>query len=206
MYDISSKHIKKGIGFFSIFFFSGLIFAFVLAIPILEANHPFIFLFMILPVVFLLIGGIGIINIFKRINQVKRLNQIGKLYKNIPYTLEPTGMSVNGVEIMKPVAKFKLPSGEFLKLEGDARHDRVERDEDGYIDLVIDPDNHNNYFLDYNINRLEGNRSDDYYKSIDELNRELMNKTVPNKPYEYPKEFTFGNYDNIDNNRPYKPL
>lgn len=206
MYDISLKNIKKGIGFYSIFFFIGLFFGIFVIIPSFQTKEPLISLILIFPVVFLLVGGIGIINIFKRIKKVKRLNQVGKLYKNIPYTLVPSGMSVNNNQIMKPVAKFKLPNGSLISLEGDPRHDFVKGDSDGYIDLVLDPDDYSNYFLDYDINRIGGNRSDDYYKSIDELNREEQNQVGSKKTYEYPKGFTFGNYDGSNDGRPYKPL
>lgn len=204
MYDVDCKNIRKGIGFHLIFFSVGLFFGVCMIAPIIQINEPIVFIFILFPLVFLLIGGIGIANIFKRMQLVKRLNQCGKLYKNIPYTLKPSGMSVNGVEIMKPVVEFKLPNGQLVTLSGDARHDRVHGDEDGYIDLVIDPDNYNNYFLDYNINRLEGNRSDDFYKSFEELEREKNNQN-PMK-YQYPKEFTFGNHNNSNDGRPYKPL
>ncbi len=212
MYDIDCKNIWKGLGFYMIFFIVGIAFLFpILMVPADDGEAGlFILMFLILPVVFILIGGINIIKVFKRVKQVKRLNQVGVLYKNIPYTLASTGMSVNDVPILKPVVKFKLPNGEFVTLSGDARHDRKDRDSDGYIDLVLDPDNYDNYFLDYDINRLGGNRKEDYYKTFEELKREQEERIAASQTskntYQYPKDFTFGNYDNSSDGRPYKPL
>ena len=218
MYDIELKNIWKGIGFYAIFFFSGALFLLPILLPLInvietEPDAEFTLMFLLLPGVFMIVGGLGIANVFKRVKQIKRLNQVGILYKNIPYDLVPTGMTVNGVDILKPIVKFKLPNGELVSLAGDARHDRITRDGDGYIDLVLDPENYDNYFLDYDINRMGGNRPEDFYKSLEELKRDeenkynnVQNNNSSNNSYKYPNDFSFGKYDNSNDGRPYKPL
>lgn len=52
---------------------------------------------------------------------------------------------------------------EKVKLKGDPRHDRKLIDTDGMVDLVIYESNPSNYFIDFEINRLSGNQSTDYY-------------------------------------------
>ena len=124
----------------------------------------FVMLFLIIPVIAIYIGFKKVREVNKRINVVKHLNQIGKLVKGIPYTLESTGMSVNDRSVLKPVVNYQLPNGNFVRLEGDPRHDFKERDEDGLVDMLIDEENPELYYIDLEINRYSGNRSEDYYK------------------------------------------
>ena len=42
--------------------------------------------------------------------------------------------------------------------------DRKVADADGMVDLIIDENDPNNYFIDFEINRLTGNLPTDYYK------------------------------------------
>ncbi len=131
-----------------------------------------------IPVILLLVGGINILKINKRIKVIKNLNINGKLVKNLPYELKPTNVSINGENIKKPVVEYTLPSGVIVPLYGDPRHDNIMFDNDGLIDLVIDEKNPNNYFLDYNINRISGNLPEDFY--IDP-NREKEGEYLTNK-------------------------
>lgn len=47
---------------------------------------------------------------------------------------------------------------------GDARYDRKTFDSDGRVDLLIDENNPENYFIDFEINRINGNLPQDYYQ------------------------------------------
>ena len=73
-------------------------------------------------------------------------------------------MKVNDVSIQCPVVKYTLPSGETIELKGDPRHDRKLSDDDGMVDLVIDESNPENYFIDFEINRISGNLPSDYFQ------------------------------------------
>ncbi len=121
--------------------------------------------FIILPIVFIIIGIKNISKVNKRIKQINELNTKGKLVKNLPYTLVNSGMTVNNVQIKKPIVEYTLPSGTTITLEGDARLDRKLADSDGLVDLVIDLNNPDNYFIDFEINRLSGNLEEDYYNN-----------------------------------------
>ena len=103
---------------------------------------------------------------------IKELNKKGKLVKNLQYHLEDTGMSVNHVQIQRPVVEYTLPSGSVVTLYGDPRHDGKLYDADGMVDLVIDENNPNNYFIDFEINRLTGNLPTDYYNPDNSSNIE----------------------------------
>lgn len=128
-----------------------------------RGNNKWILLFLLLPIVFIGTAVYNIIKVNKRIKLINNLNTTGKLVKNLPYRLENTGMSVNGIQIQKPVVDYTLPSGTTITLQGDPRHDKKVADKDGMVDLVIDEANPNNYFIDFEINRLSGNLPTDYY-------------------------------------------
>ena len=128
-----------------------------------KSGNSFVLIFTILPIIMIVIGIVNMLKINKRIKQINALNSNGKLAKNLPYYLEDTGMAVNDVKIKRPVVDYILPSGEKVKLKGDPRHDRKLIDTDGMVDLVIDESNPSNYFIDFEINRLSGNQSTDYY-------------------------------------------
>ena len=128
-----------------------------------RGNNKWILLFLLLPIVFISVAVYNIIKVNKRIKLINELNTTGKLVKNLPYRLENTGMSVNGVQIQRPVVDYTLPSGTTITLQGDPRHDKKVADKDGMVDLIIDEANPNNYFIDFEINRLSGNLPTDYY-------------------------------------------
>ena len=62
--------------------------------------------------------------------------------------------------------KFKdlLLNMYYLVEYGDARYDRKTFDSDGMVDLLIDENNPENYFIDFEINRINGNLPQDYYQ------------------------------------------
>lgn len=128
-----------------------------------RGNNKWILLFLLLPIVFIGTAVYNIIKVNKRIKLINNLNTTGKLVKNLPYRLENTGMSFNGIQIKKPVVDYTLPSGTTITLQGDPRHDKKVADKDGMVDLIIDEANPNNYFIDFEINRLSGNLPTDYY-------------------------------------------
>lgn len=120
--------------------------------------------FMALPLLFIGIGVYQFIKINKRVKAIEELNQRGKLVKGLPYRMEDTGTVINNVPIQRPVVDYVLPSGVTVTLRGDSRFDKKSFDGDGLVDLVIDESNPDLYFIDFEINRLTGNTSSDYYK------------------------------------------
>ena len=103
------------------------------------------------------------IKINKRVRIINELNQKGKLIKNLKYHLENSDITINNVKIQRPVVDYKLPSGSIITLYGDPRYDKKSFDSDGLVDLVIDESNPDNYFIDFEINRISGNLPSDYY-------------------------------------------
>ncbi len=128
-----------------------------------KGNNWLFLLFMLMPTIFIVIGWIFIHKTNVRVKKVEALNQTGKLVKGLPYRLEQSNIEINERPLMKIVVDYRLPNGETVQLEGDPRYDRKESDEDGKVDLVIDEQDPKNYFIDFEINRVGGNRTSDYY-------------------------------------------
>ncbi len=132
-----------------------------------ESNITLLSLIMIAPALFGIVGIVLLTKVNKRIKSIKELNERGKLVKNLPYTLENTGTIINGVAIQRPVVSYKLPTGIMVSLYGEPRYDQKTSDDDGMVDILIDENNPDNYFVDFEINRLSGNRPSDYYEKPD---------------------------------------
>lgn len=136
--------------------------------------------FELIPIIFIVVAVVNIIKINKRIKVIMNLNKNGKLIKNLPYRLEDSGIVKNNVSIQRPVVNYTLSSGSTITLRGDARHDRRNYDADGMVDLLIDENNPDNYFIDFEINRLSGNLPQDYYQQAPERNEVNQNLEVEN--------------------------
>ena len=59
---------------------------------------------------------------------------------------------------------YTLPTGITLTLESEPRDDTLTLPKEGYADLLIDENNPDRYFIDTNINRIGGNKEEDFYK------------------------------------------
>lgn len=103
----------------------------------------------------------------KRLKMINELNQKGKLVKKLPYSLENTRAEVNGVPVKRVVVNYTLPTGVVVTLYGDPRYDNKLSDSDDMVDLLIDENNPDNYYIDFEINRLSGNLPEDYSNPSD---------------------------------------
>ncbi len=143
-----------------------------------KSSNYIILIALIIPIIFIVVAVLNMKKIDKRVKTIQELNKTGKLVKKLPYRLVDTGMTVNNVRIKKPVIDYILPSGTVIQLDGDARHDRKSFDADGMVDLVIDESNPNNYFIDFEINRITGNLPTDYYNGGSTIiNNQNMNQS-----------------------------
>ena len=122
----------------------------------------FILIFTLMPLSFIALGVVGIRKNAKIVNSVKELNQTGKLVKKIPCRVEDSNVTVNNRRIPRIVIEYQLPDGSFVTLRSEPIYDKKFVN-DGYADLVIDINDPSRYYIDKNINRVEGNRSEDYY-------------------------------------------
>ena len=171
-----------------------------------KSSNKMLLIFLILPVIFIALGVVNINKVNKRIKIIKELNTKGKLVKNLPYRLENSNLKVNEVPIQLPVVDYILPSGVTITLRGDPRHDNKLADADGMVDLVIDENNPENYFIDFEINRLTGNLQSDYYKgninnvtNINQSNLQNNDTIVNNVPNNMSNNITHINNSNNQN-------
>lgn len=139
-----------------------------------KSSNFILLAFMIIPIIFILVAVINIRKVNKRIKTILELNNKGKLIKNLPYRLENSGTVINGVPIQKPVVDYTLSTGTQITLYGDPRNDKKQYDADGMVDLLIDESNPDNYYIDFEINRLSGNLPQDYYQQAS-INQNIQN-------------------------------
>ena len=111
------------------------------------------FIILLLPTIFIVIGFIGTIKRHKKIRKIKYLETNGILIKNIPYNMEKTKVSYNNVPLYAISIDYTLPDGKIIKLVGEPRYDGKIEDSDGKVDLLIDPSDEKNYYIDFNITR-----------------------------------------------------
>lgn len=111
----------------------------------------YMYLLCLFPLIFIFVGLFQIIKVNKKIKDMKYLATHGTLIKNIPYTMEKTNISMNGRNLLAIAVDYTLPSGSIIHLVGDPRYDRKFADNDGLVDLLIDPSNPDNYYIDFNI-------------------------------------------------------
>lgn len=161
-----------------------------------KSNNALLLLPMLIPLLFIGIAVYNFIKIEKRIKAINELNQKGKLIKNLPYRLEATGMEVNNRKIMRIVIDYTLPSGSVVKLFGDPRHDGKSIDADGMVDLVIDENDPNNYFIDFEINRLSGNLPGDYFEQSINNQQYVEQNNFVNQNNQINVNDQYNNYNN----------
>ena len=101
----------------------------------------------------------------KKYRTLSILNKRGKLIKNLPYRIEQSGYRDDyGNDMPMIVVDCVMAKGNKVTLHSAPRRDLKVRDHDGRVDLVIDPKDPNTFYLDFEINRLSGNRKSDYYR------------------------------------------
>ncbi len=101
-----------------------------------------------------LLFGMGLIlihSVNKNINKIRYLSKHGKLIRGIPYKMENTGLFHKGRKVLRITINYTKPDGSIIKLHGNPRYDGKTRDADGLVDLLIDPKNTNNYYIDFEI-------------------------------------------------------
>lgn len=117
-----------------------------------EICMPFLMkLVFIIPFVLAYAIYLEISKISKRIRVVEDLQQYGVLIEKIKYRIKPgIGMKKRMCTLL---VNYETRAGKIVELESDIRYDNKIRDEDRLVDLLIDPNNEDNYYIDFDINR-----------------------------------------------------
>ena len=101
--------------------------------------------------IFLVAGVKDYKKITNKIADMRYLELHGKLIKNLPYEMVPTGTRINNRTIYAIEAIYKTKNGSTLRFLGEPRYDHKIADDDGFVDLLIDPNNSDCYYVDFNI-------------------------------------------------------
>ena len=171
-YHINNDNLLKAKSFGGIFKWVGLglsIFIVLSFIPFLFAGlftmkeeFEFGLSFIILPLcvslIFVIVGVgffIGGLKYQKKVNKemerIQKLSTMGTLIKNIPYDLVPSNIQVNGRDVYCLKIVYKNSNGVEIPLVSDPKYNAVLGDKDGTCDLLIDPNDYSNYYIDLEI-------------------------------------------------------
>ena len=69
----------------------------------------------------------------------------------MPYQLVSSGTVINGKPIYCMQVEYENASGEKIPLQSEAKYNNKLSDKDGTADLLIDPDDYSNYYIDVEI-------------------------------------------------------
>ncbi len=147
---------------------------------------PFLFLLSIIFSFFIILSIHSFISLRKKIKIISYLNQNGKLVKRIPYSLTPSQFMINGDTRFKPVVSYPLSNGLEVSLYGDAKHYSTYEYGENTIDMIIDENHPDIYYINFNINRLTGNLERDFYQ-----NKTLNEHTTQFNPIQSSDKKTF---------------
>lgn len=116
---------------------------------IIKKTNLIVYIFIISLCIPLLIGLIGMIKINKKINKIKMLSKCGKLVKNLQYEVVEMKKK-NGNILYKAKTKYKVKN-QVLILYSESIYDKKLFKEYSTIDLLINENDVNDYYLDFNI-------------------------------------------------------
>lgn len=116
---------------------------------IIKKTNLIVYIFIISLCIPLLIGLIGMIKINKKLNKIKMLSKCGKLVKNLQYEVVEMKKK-NGNILYKAKTKYKFKN-QVLILYSESIYDKKLFKEYPTIDLLINENDVNDYYLDFNI-------------------------------------------------------
>jgi len=87
----------------------------------------------------------------ENILRVKKLAMEGFLVKNMPYKLVSSGTVINNQLIYCIQVEYENPSGQKISLQSEPRYNNKLSDKNGTVDLLIDPNDYSNYYIDLEI-------------------------------------------------------
>lgn len=116
---------------------------------IIKKTNLIVYMFIISLCIPLLIGLIGMIKINKKLNKIKMLSKCGKLVKNLQYEVVEIKKK-NGNILYKAKTKYKFKN-QVLILYSESIYDKKLFKEYPTIDLLINENDVNDYYLDFNI-------------------------------------------------------
>ncbi len=107
--------------------------------------------FFIVSIVFIFISKSMKKKAQENILRVKKLAKEGFLVKNMPYNLVSSGTVINNQPVYCIQVEFENSSGQKIPLQSEPRYNNKLSDKNGTVDLLIDPNDYSNYYIDLEI-------------------------------------------------------
>ena len=124
-----------------------IIFGLTFSITSLAVTIPFV----IVSIIFIFISKSMKKKAQENILRVKKLAMEGFLVKNMPYKLVSSGTVINNQPIYCIQVEYESPSGQKISLQSEPRYNNKLSDKNGTVDLLIDPNDYSNYYIDLEI-------------------------------------------------------
>ena len=124
-----------------------IIFGLTFSITSLAVTIPFV----IISIIFISISKSMKKKAQENILRVKKLAMEGFLVKNMPYKLVSSGTVINNQPIYCIQVEYENPSGQKISLQSEPRYNNKLSDKNGTVDLLIDPNDYSNYYIDLEI-------------------------------------------------------
>jgi len=158
-YEKRNSIIPKGIGIFMISFV--FIFIFFFLSDVIDAGWfaiPFV-LFSIIALIsvfkessiFFKLANKNDKNVNNNVDRMKYLSLNGILIKNLPYQLEKCKEYNYGKPIYRIKVLYEIEKGRTLSLKSEPKYLTSLGRENGLVDLLIDPNDYSNYYIDFEI-------------------------------------------------------
>ena len=90
-------------------------------------------------------------NVKNNVDRIKKLSKNGILIKNLPYQLEKNKKYNYGKPIYCIKVLYEIEPGKTLSLKSEPKYLTTLGRSNGTVDLLIDPDDYSNYFIDFEI-------------------------------------------------------
>lgn len=147
-----------------------------------EDGSTWIFLiFLLIPLIFVVIGAVFIKSYLKKSKSLKTLASNGILVKGIPYQIIDSNVTVNNRVLKCFSITFTFPNGTTKNIVSEPANDHILYDHDGKCDLLYDPNNYENYFLDLEITTTgSGNPNIVYFEQTQQFNNSFDYNTSYN--------------------------
>lgn len=159
MYDIKPKKAFSQMKYLVILLIPLALTTFLFIESIRSKEYVISFLLVIFPLLIIYAIVSTIKEMIFQYKRLKNLNENGKLVKCLKYRVLSQHSGQN-----KIVVEYVNDKGEQLTLTTSINGKTY--DEDGYVDLLINETNPNDYIIRLEINRIGGNRKEDYYVEV----------------------------------------
>ncbi len=118
-----------------------------------NTNSNYLLIGVVLGIILIIISIISLKKDNKRIRKIKTLLTKGVLIKEVPYKLKD--IIINGRNAKRIEVDYEMVNGTTMNLKGKTLFKYKTIESNPYVDLLIDPTDKKNYYIDFNIKHSE---------------------------------------------------